>query len=185
MSDLRSLSVHFFVGRQAQGVLSCLYIYTIYNILFCDFIFIQLCNIWFTSVLIGDFFMLSYTYNFFFGFAQGVFFYLFCFASSSHLPLTTPCILCLRTPIQKIFNLIFQLCFFIISSIFVLLLFYFMIYFSSVMSVMISFSYCMHAKLCQLCPTFCDSLDCSPPDSSVHGILQARILEWVVMLSSR
>ena len=31
----------------------------------------------------------------------------------------------------------------------------------------------------QSCPTFCNSMDCSPPDSSVHGILQARILEWV------
>ena len=31
----------------------------------------------------------------------------------------------------------------------------------------------------QLCPILCDSLDCSPPGSSVHGILQAGILEWV------
>ena len=31
----------------------------------------------------------------------------------------------------------------------------------------------------------CDTMDCSPPDSSVRGILQARILEWVAMLSSR
>ena len=30
----------------------------------------------------------------------------------------------------------------------------------------------------QLCPTLCDPMDCSPPGSSVHGILQARILEW-------
>ena len=30
----------------------------------------------------------------------------------------------------------------------------------------------------QLCPTLCDPMDCSPPDSSVHGIFQARILEW-------
>ena len=29
----------------------------------------------------------------------------------------------------------------------------------------------------QLCPTLCDSMDCSPPDFSFHGILQARILE--------
>ena len=34
-------------------------------------------------------------------------------------------------------------------------------------------------------PTLCDPMDCSPPGSSVHGILQSRILEWVVMLSSR
>ena len=37
----------------------------------------------------------------------------------------------------------------------------------------------------QLCLTLCDPLACSPPASSVHGILQARILEWVVMPFSR
>ena len=37
----------------------------------------------------------------------------------------------------------------------------------------------------QSCPTLCDPVDCSPPGSSVHGILQARILEWVTTLSSR
>ena len=37
----------------------------------------------------------------------------------------------------------------------------------------------------QSCPTLCDLMDCSPPGLSVHGILQARILEWVAMLSSR
>ena len=37
----------------------------------------------------------------------------------------------------------------------------------------------------QSCPTLCDPMDCSPPGSSVHGILQARILEWVAMPSSR
>ena len=45
-----------------------------------------------------------------------------------------------------------------------------------------------HAVLCwvaQLCLTLCDPMDCSPPGSSVHGILQARILEWVAMPSSR
>ena len=41
------------------------------------------------------------------------------------------------------------------------------------------------AKLCQLCPTLCDPMDYSPLGSSVHGILQARILEWVAMSSSR
>ena len=44
---------------------------------------------------------------------------------------------------------------------------------------------CLHAKLLQWCPTLCDPVDCSPPGSSVHGILQARILEWVAMPSSR
>ena len=41
------------------------------------------------------------------------------------------------------------------------------------------------AKSLQLCPSFCDSMNCSPPGSSVHGILQARILEWVAMPFSR
>ena len=44
---------------------------------------------------------------------------------------------------------------------------------------------CVHAKSLQSCPTLCDPMDCSPPGSSVHGILQARILEWVAMPSSR
>ena len=33
----------------------------------------------------------------------------------------------------------------------------------------------VYAKSLQWCPTLCDPLDCSPPDSSVHGILQVRI----------
>ena len=37
----------------------------------------------------------------------------------------------------------------------------------------------------QSCLTLCDPIDCSPPGSSVHGILQARILEWAAMPSSR
>ena len=37
----------------------------------------------------------------------------------------------------------------------------------------------------QSCPTLWDPMDCSPPGSSVHRILQARILEWVAMPSSR
>ena len=43
----------------------------------------------------------------------------------------------------------------------------------------------MCAKSLQSCPTLCDPMDCRPPGSSVHGILQARILEWVTMLFSR
>ena len=43
----------------------------------------------------------------------------------------------------------------------------------------------MHAKPLQLCLTLCDPMDCSLSDSSVLGILQARILEWVAMPSSR
>ena len=37
----------------------------------------------------------------------------------------------------------------------------------------------------QSCLTLCDTMDCNPPDSSVHGILQARTLEWVAMPFSR
>ena len=37
------------------------------------------------------------------------------------------------------------------------------------------------AKLLQSCTTLCDPIDGSPPDSSVPGILQARILEWVAI----
>ena len=37
----------------------------------------------------------------------------------------------------------------------------------------------------QSCPTLCNPMDCSPPGSSVPGIPQARILEWVAMPSSR
>ena len=39
----------------------------------------------------------------------------------------------------------------------------------------------MHAKSLQFCPPLWDPMDCSPPGSSVHGIRQARILEWVVI----
>ena len=42
---------------------------------------------------------------------------------------------------------------------------------------------CVYAQV-QLYLTPCDPMDCSPPGSSVHGILQARILEWVAMPSS-
>ena len=38
-------------------------------------------------------------------------------------------------------------------------------------------------KSLQSCPTLCDPIDCSPPGSSVPGILQARILEWVAIIS--
>ena len=43
----------------------------------------------------------------------------------------------------------------------------------------------MKAFVTQLCPTLCDSMDCSPPGSSVRGILQARKLEWVAIAFSR
>ena len=42
----------------------------------------------------------------------------------------------------------------------------------------------VHARyglVSQLCPTLCDPMDCSLPGSSVHGIIQARMLEWVAI----
>ena len=44
---------------------------------------------------------------------------------------------------------------------------------------------CVHVKSLQLCPILCDPMDCNLQGSFVHGILQARILEWVAMPSSR
>ena len=44
---------------------------------------------------------------------------------------------------------------------------------------------CVHAKSLQSCPTLYDPMDCSLLGSSVHRILQARILEWIAMSSSR
>ena len=43
---------------------------------------------------------------------------------------------------------------------------------------------CMRAKSFQSCLTLCDPMNCSLPGSSVHGILQARILKWVAIASS-
>ena len=44
---------------------------------------------------------------------------------------------------------------------------------------------CVHAKSLQSCPTLCNAMDYSLPGFSVLGILQARILDWVAMPSSR
>ena len=48
----------------------------------------------------------------------------------------------------------------------------------------VSRSFHVHAHT-QSCPTLWNPLDCSPPGSSVHGIFQARILEWIAISSSR
>ena len=40
-----------------------------------------------------------------------------------------------------------------------------------------------HVLAAQSCPTLCNPMDCSLPGSSVHGILQARIFQWVYMPS--
>ena len=48
--------------------------------------------------------------------------------------------------------------------------------------------HCMDVCVCsvvQLCLTLCDPMNGNPPDSSVHGIFPARILEWVAIFSSR
>ena len=34
------------------------------------------------------------------------------------------------------------------------------------------------SEVAQSCPTLCDPMDCSPPGSSIHGVFQARVLEW-------
>ena len=44
---------------------------------------------------------------------------------------------------------------------------------------------CLCVKLLKLCLTLCSPMDYSLPDSSVHGVLQARILEWVAVSFSR
>ena len=41
------------------------------------------------------------------------------------------------------------------------------------------------SEVAQSCPTLCDPMDCSLPGSSIHGIFQARILEWVAISFSR
>ena len=44
--------------------------------------------------------------------------------------------------------------------------------------------FCCCCLFTKSCPTFCDPMDCSSPGSSVHGISQARILEWIAISSS-
>ena len=41
------------------------------------------------------------------------------------------------------------------------------------------------AKSLQLCPTLSDPMDCSLPGSSIHGIFQARVLEWIAIAFSK
>ena len=41
------------------------------------------------------------------------------------------------------------------------------------------------SEVAQSCPTLCNPMDCSPPGSSVYGIFQARVLEWVAISFSR
>ena len=41
------------------------------------------------------------------------------------------------------------------------------------------------SEVAQSCPTLCDRIDCSPPGSSIHGIFQTRVLDWVAISFSR
>ena len=53
----------------------------------------------------------------------------------------------------------------------------------SMNSILLIFVCCCSAT--QLCPILCDIMDCTPPGSSVHGIIMARILKWVAISFSR
>ena len=44
---------------------------------------------------------------------------------------------------------------------------------------------CVSVTVTQLCLTLCNSIGCGPPGSSVHGLLQARILKWGAISFSR
>ena len=70
-----------------------------------------------------------------------------------------------------------------LHQLFVILLTY---HFSPIYLFIQSFIYIsMCVSVAQSCPTPCNPMDCSPPGSSVHGILQARTLEWVAIPFSR
>ena len=68
-----------------------------------------------------------------------------------------------------------------------------MLYIKLILKICIHCSLSVVGLLCGTCVlscfsrvlTFCDPMDCSPPGSFVYGILQARTLEWVAMLSSK
>jgi len=55
-------------------------------------------------------------------------------------------------------------------------------FFAAFLCILSSLFACVHAKSLQSCPTLFDPIDCSPPSSSVHGILQARIVEWIATI---
>ena len=57
---------------------------------------------------------------------------------------------------------------------------------NSFYSKIIKYTHCKGKVLvAQLCPTPCDPMNCNPPGSSVHGVSQGRILEWVAVPFSR
>ena len=49
----------------------------------------------------------------------------------------------------------------------------------------VSFTFESESEVAQSCPTLCDPMDCSLPGSSVHGIFQAIVLEWIAISFSR
>ena len=49
----------------------------------------------------------------------------------------------------------------------------------------IPYNYSVQSEIAQSCPTLCDPMAYSLPGSSVHGIFQARVLEWVAISFSR
>ena len=73
-----------------------------------------------------------------------------------------------------------QLLFFLVLRIFKICFNHLQVY-STVLLTIVT----MCVLVTKLCPTLCNPMDCSPPGSSVHGILQARILEWVAIPFSR
>ena len=56
---------------------------------------------------------------------------------------------------------------------------------SPLSSLPVPFLWILNCEVPQSCPTLCDAMDCSLPGSSVHGIFQVRILEWVTISFSR
>ena len=64
-----------------------------------------------------------------------------------------------------------------------------LVYFIWVFLIAFPFKWSMEVEVevlvAQSCPTLCNPMDCSPAGSSVHGLLQARILEWVAIPISR
>ena len=60
-----------------------------------------------------------------------------------------------------------------------------MIYMAMCIYIIYVIYYVLRVCSAQSCLTLCKPMDCSPPDPSVHGIFQARILEWVAISYSR
>ena len=64
-------------------------------------------------------------------------------------------------------------------------LFWFITHLQSGFHHAVSYGIESESEVAQSCPTLCDPVDCSSPGSSVRGIFQARILEWVAISFSR